>query len=80
VLRFPPNDADGNPVTPANAHVRLTPPATNEGAQVLRRGYSYDNALSLTAERCPPGAAQGGFIGQPLFGDGLSPAKVLGFA
>jgi deferrochelatase/peroxidase EfeB len=48
------NDADGNPVIPENAHVRLAAAATNEGAQVLRRGYSYDNGLSFTAERWPP--------------------------
>lgn len=47
-------DADGNPVIPENAHVRLAAPAANDGAQVLRRGYSYDNGVSLTAERWPP--------------------------
>ncbi len=47
-------DRDGNPVIPENAHVRLAAPATNEGAQVLRRGYSYDNGVSFTAERWPP--------------------------
>jgi len=47
-------DSDGNPVIPENAHVRLASPAANDGAQVLRRGYSYDNGVSLTAERWPP--------------------------
>jgi deferrochelatase/peroxidase EfeB len=47
-------DADGNPVIPENAHARLASPAANDGAQVLRRGYSYDNGVSLTAERWPP--------------------------
>jgi len=47
-------DADGNPVIPENAHARLAAPATNGGAQILRRGYSYDNGVSLTAERWPP--------------------------
>jgi len=47
-------DADGNPVIPENAHARLASPATNDGAQVLRRGYSYDNGVSFTAERWPP--------------------------
>lgn len=114
------NDADGNPVLPENSHVRLGAPELNDGAQVLRRSYSYDNGLSFTAERwppwrqgmefdagllfvcfqgdpragfikifdkmskfdmlnqfvthvggglfaCPPGAAEGGYIGQPLF-------------
>jgi deferrochelatase/peroxidase EfeB len=48
------NDADGNPVIPENAHVRLATSASNDGAQILRRGYSYDNGLSFTAERWPP--------------------------
>jgi deferrochelatase/peroxidase EfeB len=48
------NDADGNPVIPENSHVRLGAPAQNDGAQILRRSYSYDNGLSFTAERWPP--------------------------
>ena len=48
------NDATGNPVIPENAHARLGAPATNDGAQVLRRGYAYDNGLSFVAERWPP--------------------------
>jgi deferrochelatase/peroxidase EfeB len=32
----------------------LGAPATNDGAQVLRRGYAYDNGLSFVAERWPP--------------------------
>ena len=119
-LNLDANDADGNPVIPENSHVRLGAPAVNDGAQVLRRSYSYDNGLSFVAERwppwrqgmefdagllflcyqsdprkgfikifdkmskfdmmnqfvthiggglfaCPPGAKQGGYIGQPLF-------------
>lgn len=114
------NDASGNPIILENAHVRLGAPENNDGAQMLRRSYSYDNGLSYIAERwppwhqgmafdagllfisyqrdprtgfvkifdkmakfdmmnqfvthvggglfaCPPGAKQGGFIGQPLF-------------
>ena len=37
-----------------NSHVRLGAPEVNDGAQVLRRSYSYDNGLSFTAERWPP--------------------------
>ena len=48
------NDADGNPLIPESAHARLAAPASNDGVQVLRRGYSYDNGLSFTAERWPP--------------------------
>jgi deferrochelatase/peroxidase EfeB len=47
-------DDDGNPVIAENAHVRLASPLTNEGAQILRRGYSYDNGVSMVAERWPP--------------------------
>jgi deferrochelatase/peroxidase EfeB len=32
---------DGTPVIPADAHIRLAAPATNGGARLLRRGYSY---------------------------------------
>ena len=46
--------SDGEPLTPENAHVRLAAPETNGGAQILRRSYSYDNGVSLVAERWPP--------------------------
>jgi deferrochelatase/peroxidase EfeB len=47
-------DADGNPVVPENAHARLAAPESNDGAQILRRPYSYDNGVSFIAERWPP--------------------------
>jgi deferrochelatase/peroxidase EfeB len=47
-------DKDGNPVISENAHVRLAAPESNDGAQVLRRGYSYDNGVAYIAERWPP--------------------------
>ena len=47
-------DKDGNPVIPENSHVRLGAPAANDGAQILRRAYSYDNGLAFIAERWPP--------------------------
>jgi deferrochelatase/peroxidase EfeB len=47
-------DSDGNPVMPENAHVRLATAATNDGAQILRRGYSYNDGVDFTAERWPP--------------------------
>ena len=47
-------DADGNPLIPENCHARLAAPETNDGAQILRRAYSYDNGLSFIAERWPP--------------------------
>ena len=47
-------DAEGNPLIPENSHVALAAPARNEGAQILRRAYSYDNGLAFIAERWPP--------------------------
>ena len=48
------NDKDGNPVIPENAHVRLAAPETNNGAQMLRRPYSFNDGVAFTAERWPP--------------------------
>jgi deferrochelatase/peroxidase EfeB len=47
-------DADGNPLTPENSHVRLATAASNDGAQILRRPYSYNDGTNFTAERWPP--------------------------
>ena len=47
------NDADGNPIIAENAHIRLAGAATS-GARIFRRGYSYNDGLSFTAERWPP--------------------------
>ncbi|NUR72313.1 MAG: Dyp-type peroxidase [Hamadaea sp.] len=33
--------ADGSPVIPVNAHIRMAAPAFNNGAAMLRRGWSY---------------------------------------
>ena len=46
-------DPDGNPVIAENAHVRLASAATS-GTRIFRRGYSYNDGLSFTAERWPP--------------------------
>ena len=53
-LRLDRNDKDGNPVIPESAHVRLANAATNDGAEVFRRGYSYNDGVNFTAERWPP--------------------------
>ncbi len=45
---------DGDPVIPDSAHVRLAAAASNDGAQILRRPYSYNDGLNFTAERWPP--------------------------
>jgi len=47
-------DADGNPVIPQSAHVRLATAASNDGAQILRRAFSYNDGTNFTAERWPP--------------------------
>ncbi|HTU71214.1 MAG TPA: Dyp-type peroxidase [Candidatus Baltobacteraceae bacterium] len=47
-------DEDGNPVIAENAHVRLADPSTNNGAEILRRGYSYNDGIDFTTERWPP--------------------------
>ena len=47
-------DADGNPVIPENAHIRLAAAVNNDGAQILRRPYSYNDGANVTAERWPP--------------------------
>jgi deferrochelatase/peroxidase EfeB len=48
------NDKDGNPIIPQSAHVRLAAAASNDGAQILRRPYSYNDGVDFTAERWPP--------------------------
>ena len=47
-------DQDGNPVIAENAHVRLAAPEANDGAEILRRAYSYNDGVNFTAERWPP--------------------------
>jgi deferrochelatase/peroxidase EfeB len=47
-------DADGNPLIADNAHLRLGAAATNGGAQIFRRPYSYNDGVRFTAERWPP--------------------------
>ncbi len=47
-------DKDGNPVIADTAHLRLATAASNGGAQILRRGYSYNDGVNFTAERWPP--------------------------
>ena len=51
---FQAEDENGNPRIAENAHIRLATPVTNGGAQILRRGYAYDNGIGMVAERWPP--------------------------
>jgi deferrochelatase/peroxidase EfeB len=48
------NDTDENPIIAENAHVRLGNAAANDAAEILRRGYSYNDGVNFTAERWPP--------------------------
>ena len=48
------NDRDENPVIAENAHVRLANAAENGSADILRRGYSYNDGANFVAERWPP--------------------------
>jgi deferrochelatase/peroxidase EfeB len=47
-------DKDGNPIIAENAHVRLAAAVNNDGAQLLRRPYNYNDGANFTAERWPP--------------------------
>jgi deferrochelatase/peroxidase EfeB len=44
-VRLSAKHADGTPVVPADAHIRLAAPATNGGAHLLRRGYSFTDGV-----------------------------------
>ncbi len=53
-LDFDKVDAEGMPVIPDNAHVRLAASVSNDGAEILRRAYSYNDGTNVIAERWPP--------------------------
>jgi deferrochelatase/peroxidase EfeB len=53
-LRLDRTDADENPIIPEGAHVRLGNAAANQTAEILRRGYSYNDGINFTSERWPP--------------------------
>lgn len=36
---------DGKPAIPVDAHIRLASPDTNDGAKILRRGYSFTDGM-----------------------------------
>src|SRR5215472_14426935 len=41
---------DGDLLIPESAHIRLAAAASNEGAQILRRPYSYNDGVDFTIE------------------------------
>lgn len=47
-------DKDGELIIAETAHVRLAAPESNDGAQIMRRSYSYNDGSNFTAERWPP--------------------------
>ncbi len=47
-------DKDGNSIIPENSHLRLAAAAHNDGAQIFRRPYSFNDGTNVTAERWPP--------------------------
>jgi deferrochelatase/peroxidase EfeB len=47
-------DDSGNPIIPENSHIHLAAAVNNDGAQILRRPYSYNDGANITAERWPP--------------------------
>jgi len=47
-------DDGGNPTIPENSHIRLGAAVNNEGAQILRRPYSYNEGANVAAQRWPP--------------------------
>ena len=53
-MDFDATDADGELVVPETAHARLASAHANDGAIMLRRGYSYNDGASFYAERWPP--------------------------
>jgi deferrochelatase/peroxidase EfeB len=47
-------DTEGNPIIAENAHAAMSAPENNDGAQILRRAFNYDNGIARIAERWPP--------------------------
>jgi deferrochelatase/peroxidase EfeB len=45
---------DGMPVISEDSHAALSAPENNDGAQILRRAFNYDNGIARIAERWPP--------------------------
>ncbi|MBV9595052.1 MAG: deferrochelatase/peroxidase EfeB [Actinobacteria bacterium] len=47
--------ANGQPVIPADAHIRLAAPGNNNGQKILRRGYSYTDGNDPTTGQLDAG-------------------------
>jgi deferrochelatase/peroxidase EfeB len=46
---------DGKLVVPADAHIRLAAPATNDGVRLLRRGYSFTDGIDPVTNQLDSG-------------------------
>ncbi|MBC3840066.1 Dyp-type peroxidase [Streptacidiphilus sp. 4-A2] len=53
-LNLEQRSAQGTPVIPVDAHVRMAAPESNNGAVIIRRGFSYNNGTTPFIERWPP--------------------------
>ena len=47
-------DKYGNAITAENSHAAMSASENNDGTQILRRAFSYDNGITKIAERWPP--------------------------
>lgn len=47
-------DSQGNTIITENSHAAMSAPESNEGAEILRRAFNYDNGIAKIAERWPP--------------------------
>ena len=74
-------NSDGLPTVPIDAHVRLAAPATNGGAKMLRRGYSFSDGIDQELGQLDAGLFFISFhrdpaefvrVAQNLAGDGLN--------
>ena len=61
-----PTTADGNPVIAENSHIRLASAANNDGAQIFRRPYSYNDGTNITRRALAAVARGNGVRRRPL--------------
>jgi deferrochelatase/peroxidase EfeB len=48
-------ERDGKPVVPIDAHIRLAAPSENDGARLLRRGYSFTDGIDPVTNQLDAG-------------------------
>jgi deferrochelatase/peroxidase EfeB len=57
--------ADGTPVIPVNAHIRLAAPENNDGRAMLRRGYSFTDGVDPASGELDAGLFFLAFLNDP---------------